>query len=72
LTLAPVGCPSLPAALPSELLESELFGHEKGASTGVTVQHKGRFELADSRTILLDEVGELTAQAQAKLLPILQ
>jgi formate hydrogenlyase transcriptional activator len=60
------------AALPSELIESELFGHEKGAFTGATTQRKGRFELADNGTIFLDEVGELTAQAQAKLLRILQ
>jgi formate hydrogenlyase transcriptional activator len=60
------------AALPSELIESELFGHEKGAFTGATAQRKGRFELADSGSIFLDEVGELTAQAQAKLLRVLQ
>jgi len=60
------------AALPSELIESELFGHEKGAFTGATTQRKGRFELADNSTIFLDEIGELTAQAQAKLLRILQ
>ena len=60
------------AALPSELIESELFGHEKGAFTGATAQRKGRFELADNGTIFLDEIGELTAQAQAKLLRILQ
>ena len=60
------------AALPSELIESELFGHEKGAFTGATAQRKGRFELADNGSIFLDEVGELTAQAQAKLLRILQ
>ncbi len=58
----PVNC----AALPGELVESELFGHEKGAFTGATCQRKGRFELADGGTLFLDEVGELTAGAQAQ------
>ncbi len=60
------------AVLPSELIESELFGHEKGSFTGATSKHIGRFELADKGTLFLDEVGELSASAQAKLLRVLQ
>ena len=60
------------ASLSSTLLESELFGHEKGAFTGATSQKKGRFELADGGTIFLDEIGEIDAQTQVKLLRVLQ
>jgi transcriptional regulator with GAF, ATPase, and Fis domain len=60
------------SALPSELIESELFGHEKGAFTGATARQVGRFELADEATLFLDEVGELPFRLQAKLLRVLQ
>ena len=60
------------AALSTDLIESELFGHEKGAFTGATEQREGRFELADGGSILLDEIGELPLDTQAKLLRVLQ
>ncbi len=60
------------AALPDSLLESELFGHEKGAFSGALTLRKGRFELADNGTLFLDEIGEISASFQAKLLRVLQ
>jgi two-component system, NtrC family, response regulator AtoC len=60
------------AALPAELLESELFGHERGAFTGATAEKPGKFELADQGTIFLDEIGEMAIRLQAKLLQVLQ
>ena len=60
------------AAIPSELIESELFGHEKGAFTSAIKQKKGKFELASGGTIFLDEIGDMSASAQAKVLRALQ
>jgi PAS domain S-box-containing protein len=69
------GCPLVRvncAAIPADLIESEFFGHEKGAFTGATARREGRFELADGGTLFLDEVGEIPIGLQAKLLRVLQ
>jgi two-component system, NtrC family, nitrogen regulation response regulator NtrX len=68
MPLVEVNC----AAIPSELIESELFGHEKGSFTGATAQRVGKFEQADGGTIFLDEVGDMSLQAQAKVLRALE
>ena len=60
------------AAIPSELIESELFGHEKGSFTSAIKQHKGKFEQADGGTLFLDEIGDMALAAQAKVLRVLQ
>ncbi|MBC7397005.1 MAG: sigma-54-dependent Fis family transcriptional regulator [Bdellovibrionales bacterium] len=60
------------AAIPEELIESELFGHEKGAFTGATQLRRGRFDLADQGTLFLDEIGDMSLKTQAKILRILQ
>ena len=68
MPLVEVNC----AAIPSELIESELFGHEKGAFTGAMVRRVGKFEQADSGTLFLDEIGDMSLSAQAKVLRALQ
>jgi len=60
------------AAIPEELIESELFGHVKGAFTGATGAKKGKFELADGATLFLDEVGDMSPNLQAKVLRVLE
>src|SRR5438093_271492 len=57
------------AAIPEELIESELFGHEKGAFTGALARRRGKFELADGGTLFLDEIGDMSLKTQAKVLP---
>ena len=68
MRLVEVNC----AAIPAELIESELFGHEKGSFTGATAQRIGKFEQADGGTIFLDEIGDMSLQAQAKVLRVLE
>jgi two-component system nitrogen regulation response regulator NtrX len=60
------------AAIPEDLIESELFGHEKGAFTGATSKKRGKFELADNGTLFLDEIGDMSLKTQAKILRVLQ
>ncbi|MEE9273957.1 MAG: sigma-54 dependent transcriptional regulator [bacterium] len=67
-SLIPINC----GAIPEELLESELFGHEKGAFTGATTAREGRFQMADGGTLFLDEIGEMSPKLQVKLLRVLQ
>ena len=58
------------AAIPEELIESELFGHEKGAFTGAMARRRGKFELADGGTLFLDEIGDMSLKTQAKVLRV--
>ena len=60
------------AAIPEELIETELFGHEKGSFTGATEKQIGKFEQADSGTLFLDEIGDMSPKTQAKVLRVLQ
>src|SRR5437867_6548338 len=60
------------AAIPAELIESELFGHEKGSFTGAAMRHIGKFEQAEHGTLLLDEIGDMPVAMQAKLLRVLE
>src|SRR5205814_4423311 len=60
------------AAIPKDLIESELFGHRKGAFTGAIDDRKGKFELADGGTLFLDEIGDMSLEAQAKVVRVLQ
>ena len=67
-SFVPINC----GAVPSDLLESELFGHRKGAFTGAVADHKGRFEIADGGTLFLDEIGDMPAHLQVKILRVIE